>query len=31
MFEVDPELLRPEHRALAAQVAAFWQHAGDVS
>ena len=31
MFEVDPELLRPEHRALAAQVAAFWQSAGDVS
>ena len=31
MFEADPELLRPEHRALAAQVAAFWQNAGDVS
>jgi ATP-dependent DNA helicase RecG len=31
MFEVDPELLRPEHRALAAQVADFWQRAGDVS
>jgi ATP-dependent DNA helicase RecG len=31
LFEVDPELSRPEHRALAAQVAAFWQGAGDVS
>ncbi len=31
MFETDPDLIRPEHRALAAQVAAFWQGAGDVS
>ena len=31
MFEVDPELLRPEHRALAAQVTAFWHGAGDAS
>ncbi len=31
MFEADPELLRPEHHALAAQVAAFWQGAGDLS
>ena len=31
LFEADPELLRPEHRALAAQVTAFWQGAGDMS
>ena len=31
LFEADPDLSRPEHCALAAQVAAFWQQAGDVS
>ena len=31
IFETDPDLTRPEHRALAAQVAAFWQGAGDVN
>ena len=31
MFETDPDLIRPEHRALAARVSAFWQGAGDAS
>ena len=31
LFETDPDLIRPEHRALADQVAAFWQSAGDAS
>ena len=28
LFAADPDLSRPEHRALAAQVAAFWQRGG---
>jgi ATP-dependent DNA helicase RecG len=31
LFDADPDLTLPEHRSLAAQVAAFWQGAGDVS
>lgn len=31
LFDADPGLTLPEHRALAAQVAAFWQGAGDAS
>ncbi len=31
LFEVDPDLSRPEHAALAGQVAAFWRGSGDVS
>lgn len=31
LFAVDPQLSRPEHRALAAQVAEFWHGAGDAS
>jgi ATP-dependent DNA helicase RecG len=31
LFAADPHLSLPEHRALAAQVAAFWAGAGDVS
>lgn len=31
LFAIDPGLARPEHLPLAAQVAAFWQGAGDVS
>jgi ATP-dependent DNA helicase RecG len=31
LFAADPDLSRPEHRLLAAQVAAFWTGAGDVS
>jgi ATP-dependent DNA helicase RecG len=31
LFRQDPELSRPEHRDLAAQVAAFWRGGGDVS
>lgn len=31
LFAADPGLSQPEHRPLAAQVAAFWQGAGDVS
>jgi ATP-dependent DNA helicase RecG len=31
LFDVDPGLTQPEHRALAAQVAAFWQGTGDAS
>ncbi len=31
LFAVDPQLSRPEHRALAAQVAEFWRGAGDAS
>ncbi len=31
LFAADPGLTQPEHRALAARVAAFWQGAGDIS
>ena len=31
VFEVDPDLSRPEHAALAHQVAAFWRGSGDIS
>jgi ATP-dependent DNA helicase RecG len=31
MFAADPDLALPQHRGLAAQVAAFWRGAGDVS
>ncbi len=31
LFAADPTLSQPEHQALAAHVAAFWQGAGDVS
>jgi len=31
MFAADPDLSLPQHRDLAAQVAAFWRGAGDVS
>jgi ATP-dependent DNA helicase RecG len=31
VFREDPELVAPEHRELAAQVAAFWRGGGDVS
>ena len=31
LFAADPGLGHPEHRGLAARVAAFWQGAGDVS
>jgi hypothetical protein len=31
VFARDPELARPEHRALAIQVAEFWRGAGDAS
>jgi ATP-dependent DNA helicase RecG len=31
LFEIDPELARPEHAALAGQVAGFWRGAGDIS
>lgn len=31
LFAADPGLARPEHHQLAAQMAAFWQGAGDIS
>jgi ATP-dependent DNA helicase RecG len=31
VFESDPQLGRPEHQALAAEVAAFWAETGDIS
>jgi ATP-dependent DNA helicase RecG len=31
LFRKDPELQAPEHRELAAQVAAFWRGGGDIS
>jgi ATP-dependent DNA helicase RecG len=31
LFAADPNLIAPEHRALAGRVAAFWSEAGDMS
>jgi ATP-dependent DNA helicase RecG len=31
LFEIDPQLSRPEHAPLASQVAAFWRSSGDIS
>jgi ATP-dependent DNA helicase RecG len=31
LFEIDPQLSRPEHAPLANQVAAFWRGSGDIS